>query len=70
MGTTLANLVVILPQTTDQLMEFLRTFYKVFPEYETVDVRDFVHPGAHLTAACRPIWVARVMLDNIFRTSV
>lgn len=26
-----------LQQTTDQLMEFLRTFYKVFPEYETVD---------------------------------
>ncbi|KIK40071.1 hypothetical protein CY34DRAFT_88000 [Suillus luteus UH-Slu-Lm8-n1] len=24
-------------QATDQLMEFLRTFYKVFPEYETVD---------------------------------
>ncbi|KAG1735006.1 alpha beta-hydrolase [Suillus lakei] len=26
-----------LQQTTDQLMEFLRTFYKVFPEYETVE---------------------------------
>ncbi|KAG1752379.1 alpha beta-hydrolase [Suillus paluster] len=26
-----------LQQATDQLLEFLRTFYKVFPEYETVD---------------------------------
>jgi hypothetical protein len=66
----LANLVAMLSQTTDQLMEFLRTFYKVFPEFETVDVRGFVHPGAHLMAACRRIWAARAMLDNISHTSV
>lgn len=55
MGTMLANLVAMLSQATDQLMEFLRTFYKVFPEYETVDVRGFVRPGAYLMAARRPI---------------
>jgi hypothetical protein len=70
MGTMLANLVAMLSQATDQLMEFLRTFYKAFPEYETVDVCRFVHPGAHLMAARRPIWAARAMLDNIFPTSV
>ncbi|KAG2740240.1 alpha/beta-hydrolase [Suillus brevipes Sb2] len=35
--TNTNNYVHSIQQATDQLMEFLRTFYKVFPEYETVD---------------------------------
>ena len=51
-------------------MEFLRTFYKVFPEYETVDVRCLPVPRSTLMVACRPTWAARAMLGNIYRTLV
>jgi len=39
------------PQATEQLVEFLHTFYKVFPEYETVDVRGCFYLGASLNCS-------------------
>ena len=57
------------PQSADQVVEFLRNFYDVFPEYKMMDVRiNSIHPIPYEFSIRRPTLLARASLANIYPT--
>lgn len=57
-------------QASDQFLEFLKNFYKVFPEYEHVDVRCIKFVSRPTQHSSRLTWLAKVMQDNTSPSSV
>lgn len=65
---TLLLIIDVLSQAADYVVEFLRKFYLIFPEFENMDVRTLASPCLYADSIDRPTWRENRSRDNIYLT--